>query len=238
MLTLPKRWMGLRTPEKQKITREASTSMEDLTNRLPSAPGAVIRPKSMCVPELTIYSQINEEINEPNRNYCSSDNFMKLDNNKYFETHRVDNINLNEQVKSHNINRRNNATIGNILQRFNRQPNVQSSNENKPRARRNPVQRAASRLYRAGIEAPKFHGVSLQNRDCVGPEFVVRAALPRKEIIMSDVKGNGKKIVTVIMLDGQKIDVTCNPSTTTAGQLFEVSINCYFQYFCFLNKIL
>lgn len=59
-------------------------------------------------------------------------------------------------------------------------------------------------------------------RDCIGPEFVVRASLPNKQLVMSDVKSTGRKTVTVILLNGQKLDVVCNPSSTTAGQLFEV----------------
>ncbi|XP_076254755.1 FERM and PDZ domain-containing protein 2-like isoform X1 [Rhynchophorus ferrugineus] len=89
------------------------------------------------------------------------------------------------------------------------------------RNKKNPVQRAASRLYRAGIDLPAERN-GLDGR-CVGPEFVVRAALPNKKFLMDDTKG-AKKIITVIMLDGQKLDITCNPTATTAGQLFEFII--------------
>lgn len=93
--------------------------------------------------------------------------------------------------------------------------------------RRNPVQRAASRLYRAGSEnQPRGNVIE---RDCVGPEFVVRAGLPNKQISIRDIKPSARKTVTVIMLNGQKVDVICNPSSTTAGQLFEVSISSFKQ---------
>lgn len=89
------------------------------------------------------------------------------------------------------------------------------------RMRRNPVQRAASRLYRAGSDTPNVSGQGV--RECVGPEFVVRAALPKKQLTVSDIKGSVRKTVTIIMLNGQKLDVVCNPNSTTAGQLFEVN---------------
>lgn len=86
------------------------------------------------------------------------------------------------------------------------------------------MQRAASRLYRAGIDVPINGGSCAPSRDCIGPEFVVRASLPNKQLTMPDTKGSGRKTITVIMLNGQKLDVTCNPNSTTAGQLFEVNI--------------
>ncbi|XP_030745463.1 tyrosine-protein phosphatase non-receptor type 13-like [Sitophilus oryzae] len=91
----------------------------------------------------------------------------------------------------------------------------------KNRLKKNPIHRAASRLYRAGIDLPA-------NRDglptqCVGPEFVVRATLPNKKFAMPDSKGT-KKTITVIMLDGQKLDIMCSPTSTTAGQLLEFII--------------
>ncbi|CAH0553791.1 unnamed protein product [Brassicogethes aeneus] len=93
------------------------------------------------------------------------------------------------------------------------------------RVRRNPVHRAASRLYRAGSEGPPRIRCpdATPARDCVGPEFVVRASLPSKHLTMPDSKGP-KKTVTVIMLNGQKLDVLCNLNTTTAGQLFEMIV--------------
>lgn len=57
-LTIPRRWMGLRkTPNRRsssKLTREASTSMEEIvfSTYLSNQPGAVVRPKSMCVPDI------------------------------------------------------------------------------------------------------------------------------------------------------------------------------------------
>lgn len=106
------------------------------------------------------------------------------------------------------------------------------SNNRRLRARRNPVQRAASRLYRAGSGDDRIAGggpeVLTSTRECTGPEFVVRAALPCKLISMDNRKGGGRKTITVIMLNGQKLDIICNPNSTTAGQLFEVSIYTYY----------
>lgn len=114
---------------------------------------------------------------------------------------------------------------------------------------RNPVQRAASRLYRANTNTPATTitttgsvndeqedqeeqyvtmtsggstSIGRSQRDCVGPEFVVRASLPSKEIVVEGGKCGGKKsLVQVIMLNGQKLDVMCNANSTTSGQLFE-----------------
>lgn len=93
------------------------------------------------------------------------------------------------------------------------------------KVRRNPVQRAASRLYRIQNEdliKDCSNKTSADIKKCTGPEFVVRASLPSKQLIMSNVKNSSRKMVTVILLDGQRLDVLCDPNSTTAGQLFEV----------------
>lgn len=87
--------------------------------------------------------------------------------------------------------------------------------DNKPhlRVRRNPVQRIGSRLYGADLTVNKS----------VGPEFVIKSSLPPKHLVISNCKGH-KKSVTVILLDGQKLEITCNPNTTTADQLLQLII--------------
>ncbi|XP_063990217.1 uncharacterized protein LOC135169288 isoform X2 [Diachasmimorpha longicaudata] len=92
---------------------------------------------------------------------------------------------------------------------------------NGPRARRGkPVQRAPSRLYRA-ISGPTR---CLNKTQCVGPEFVVRANQPSKLLTVGGVKtGCGGRIV-VILLTGQRIDVTCDPQKITAGELFQAIV--------------
>lgn len=84
------------------------------------------------------------------------------------------------------------------------------------------MQRAASRLYRAeSLVSERMDN----GKDSVGPEFVVRAGLPSKQYCMPGVKNSGRRTtVTVIMLNGQKVDVICNVNSTTAGQLFEVGV--------------
>ena len=166
--TIPRRWINLtRTYESiPKLTKEASTSMEDLSFGVSSAPGSVVRPKSMCVPDT-----------------------------RYFDFHYGSGSNVAKSAGDGDDGHR------------------------RLRVRRNPVQRAASRLYRANVTLPVD-----SSRECVGPEFVVRASLPSKQICMPDFKGQAKKHVIVIMLNGQKLDVLCNPNSTTAGQLFEVCV--------------
>lgn len=61
--TIPRRWLGLRKsqePNFPKLTKEASTSMEDLhlSRHISNAPGTVVRPKSMCVPDRGYYREM------------------------------------------------------------------------------------------------------------------------------------------------------------------------------------
>lgn len=176
--------------------------MEDLSASVPTAPGAVIRPKSMC---LSDPNGANER-HYVKRSVCR-------------DYHRYESINAEE--KGGVVNPKNACDREIRPDLPVRSTNVARGDGNgrRPRSRRNPVQRAASRLYRAGSEPT---GDVTGVRECVGPEFVVRAALPNKQLIILDIKGSVRKTVTVIMLNGQKLDIVCNPNSTTAGQLFEV----------------
>lgn len=212
--SLPRRrlWMGLNSPpsdNKPKLTREASTSMEDLashTNPL-MLPGRVLRPKSMCIPSTTITSPSSfrrPESQPPTNFYIQESNVVCQQPSDDPEANRFRSL----------------ARSSNLQQ--------MSSVGKKARMRRNPVQRAASRLYRAGDASVLVNAaLSEPHRFCVGPEFVVRAKLPSKQLLMPDSKGSVRRVVTVIMLDGQKLDIVCNPNTTTAGQVFEVTILLY-----------
>ncbi|KAI4457359.1 ferm domain (protein4.1-ezrin-radixin-moesin) family [Holotrichia oblita] len=243
-LTIPRRWMGLRKAPNHrpspKLTREASTSMEEIvfSTYLSNQPGAVIRPKSMCAPD-TNYDQEPFNLSRCFTNFHSSDNFSSYDN---VEDGRKD---LPNQFENGNViirdedhpgssttvfsNRTRNgsllgastttATSAGQLQKH--APVEKTNKTRKTKSRRNPVQRAASRLYRAGAAESATYS---ECRDCVGPEFVVRSALPSKQYAISDAKTAVRKTVTVILLNGQKVDVLCNPNTTTAGQVFELII--------------
>lgn len=68
----------------------------------------------------------------------------------------------------------------------------------------NPLQRVASRVYCVESRAK-----------CAGPEFVVKAALPPRELFLAA----SKHRVTVVLLDGQRLEVSCNPSSTSAEAL-------------------
>ncbi|XP_071051565.1 tyrosine-protein phosphatase non-receptor type 13-like isoform X2 [Onthophagus taurus] len=190
-MTMPRRWGLSRPQNERKLTREASTSMEELTfsTHLSNAPpGNVIRPKSMCLPEF--FNQDDDRSNEEENFYSTP--FDLLPPDVYRPSSGL------EKIKKSNRDR------------------------SRRRTRKNPVQRAASRLYKATNENV-FIGET-HERNCIGPEFVVRASLASKQFTMVDSKGGTKKSVTVILLNGQKIDVLCNPNNTTAGQLFELII--------------
>lgn len=80
-----------------------------------------------------------------------------------------------------------------------------------------PVQRAASRLYKADC--------GFKKDGCVGPEFIIRASQPTKKMDLTLSANADKRVVTVVLLNGQKVDVTCDPSLITAGQLFEALVH-------------
>ncbi|XP_066594584.1 tyrosine-protein phosphatase non-receptor type 13-like [Prorops nasuta] len=92
---------------------------------------------------------------------------------------------------------------------------------NGPRARRGKaVQRAPSRLYRA-VGGPTR---CFNKAQCVGPEFVVRANQPAKTLCVGSVKASNSGRIVVIMLTGQRIEVTCDPQKITAGDLFKAIV--------------
>nr|CAD7198666.1 unnamed protein product [Timema douglasi] len=91
--------------------------------------------------------------------------------------------------------------------------------------RKQPVKRAPSRLYRtAAFEDSGPTTKYFSPKTCIGPEFVVRAANPSKLIHITGVKSTQRRNVVVILLNGQKLDITCDPSDTTAEKLFEVIV--------------
>lgn len=81
-----------------------------------------------------------------------------------------------------------------------------------------PVQRAASRLYKAECG---FKG----REGCVGPEFIVRASQPPKNIDLTLSAVAERKIITVVLLNGQKVEILCDPNIITSGQLFEALVH-------------
>ncbi|CAK1586655.1 unnamed protein product [Parnassius mnemosyne] len=81
-----------------------------------------------------------------------------------------------------------------------------------------PVQRTASRLYKADA---CFKG----KEGCIGPEFIVRASQSIKKIDLTLSTVCDKKIITIVLLNGQRVEVICDPNTVTAGQLFEAVVH-------------
>ncbi|KAM3959646.1 tyrosine-protein phosphatase non-receptor type 13 [Aphomia sociella] len=81
-----------------------------------------------------------------------------------------------------------------------------------------PVQRAASRLYRADCG---FKGKSC----CIGPEFIVRASQPVKHIDLTLSALSEKRVITVVLLNGQRVEVLCDPNVISAGQIFEALVH-------------
>lgn len=63
-------------------------------------------------------------------------------------------------------------------------PSTKTIHSRRNLTKRCPVKRAASRLYHASDATDRVES----NRGCVGPEFVVRAALPSKQLNLTDFK--------------------------------------------------
>lgn len=78
-----------------------------------------------------------------------------------------------------------------------------------------PVQRAASRLYKAENKGKE---------GCTGPEFIVRASQPVKHIDITVSAICDKRVITIVLLNGQRVEVICDPNTVTAGQIFEALV--------------
>lgn len=81
-----------------------------------------------------------------------------------------------------------------------------------------PVQRAASRLYKAECGSRGKAG-------CVGPEFIVRASQPPKQMDLTLSALTDKRVIIVVLLNGQRVDVLCDPNIITAGQVFEALVH-------------
>ncbi|KDR18574.1 Tyrosine-protein phosphatase non-receptor type 13 [Zootermopsis nevadensis] len=86
-------------------------------------------------------------------------------------------------------------------------------------------QRAPSRLYRTASSSRDIEPCAKYccPNTCIGPEFIIKATKPSKCIHIKGVKAACRKKVVVILLNGQKIDVTCDQNTT-ARQIFEVVV--------------
>ncbi|XP_058829712.1 uncharacterized protein LOC131689005 [Topomyia yanbarensis] len=57
-----------------------------------------------------------------------------------------------------------------------------------------------------------------------GPEFVRNANSVPKVIDLTDAKTQHRRTVTILMLNGAKVSIVCNPTTTVARQVFEAII--------------
>lgn len=92
--------------------------------------------------------------------------------------------------------------------------------------RRNPVQRAPSRLYRgpSSEQSDLNQSKYMSPKTCIGPEFIVRSTEPPKIVHLGDIKATQRRAITVILLTGQKLQVTCDPHTITSGQVFDILV--------------
>ncbi|XP_041780175.1 uncharacterized protein LOC121597901 [Anopheles merus] len=54
-----------------------------------------------------------------------------------------------------------------------------------------------------------------------GPEFIINSHSAPKSIDLTDAKTQHRRVVTILLLNGTKVNVTCNPTTTLARHIFE-----------------
>lgn len=60
---------------------------------------------------------------------------------------------------------------------------------------------------------------------CKGPEFIANATQQARQLDISDAKCQHKRMLNVLLLNGTRIQIRCNPISTTARQIFEAVIN-------------
>uniref|UniRef100_A0A8D8XTC1 Tyrosine-protein phosphatase non-receptor type 13 n=1 Tax=Cacopsylla melanoneura TaxID=428564 RepID=A0A8D8XTC1_9HEMI len=105
---------------------------------------------------------------------------------------------------------------------------VISDKHNSAEVQKRPIQRAPSRLYKvdSDVKGPNRQRLSSESsptQTCVGPEFVIRSTRQPSIIHIGDIKTQNQRKVMIILLNGHKLEVTCDASIT-AGQLFEVVV--------------
>ncbi|GLV43630.1 yurt [Carabus blaptoides fortunei] len=202
----------------------------------------IYRNSKPVLPDCALQPHLKQHMVQPcsDRNELLSRRVETIDNCKTISSNWK---NLNDE---HHLDYpRLNRNIFNSLEHINKIPDIQSvtkrpksicTNEElflepatktihprkKYNMKRNPVKRAASRLYHVADDASR---PGVNQRNCIGPEFVIRASLPSKQLVLDDTKFGNLKTLTVIMLNGVKLEITCKPEMTTAGQLFEKIIH-------------
>jgi len=98
--------------------------------------------------------------------------------------------------------------------------------------KRNPVQRAASRLYRGpgrGPVVPQLASEQQMASTCVGPEFILRAQEKAMVVHLGGAaelspRHRSRPSVSVLLLTGQKISLSVDYKSTTVAQVFQVSL--------------
>lgn len=76
------------------------------------------------------------------------------------------------------------------------------------------------RLYRQPTEGGKYFGPTT----VIGPEFILRTSEPTPVIHLGDAKASVRKRLLVVLLNGQRLEFTCDPSATTIGDIFQIIV--------------
>jgi len=59
---------------------------------------------------------------------------------------------------------------------------------------------------------------------CCGPEFIVKSSLPPHTVILNS-NPKKRRAVAILLLDGRRIQVECDPAKTKISQLFQLVVN-------------
>ncbi|BES92232.1 FERM C-terminal Hypothetical protein-like domain [Nesidiocoris tenuis] len=78
--------------------------------------------------------------------------------------------------------------------------------------------RVGPRIYSQPQKDGRYHGPDT----LIGPEFVVRGAEPIATISMVNKKVHTKRKVLVVLLNGKKLEITCDTASVTFGDVFQV----------------
>lgn len=67
----------------------------------------------------------------------------------------------------------------------------------------------------------RMEAASGRSRTKTGPDFLVKAHVPSKQIDISDDKGPLRRFVNVLLLNGNIVQLVCNPNTVTTRHIVE-----------------
>ncbi|XP_024085663.1 tyrosine-protein phosphatase non-receptor type 13-like [Cimex lectularius] len=87
-----------------------------------------------------------------------------------------------------------------------------------PQVKPNQDNDVTTTFYSKPINGTKYCGPNT----FIGPEFIIRASDPTGLVHIGDIKAASKRKVLVVLLNGQILEITCDPSKTTFADIFQI----------------